>query len=329
MSGDSSGTPSLARSRIKPAPVVTARIIDPLQVCLIQITHTLLTSFPCQVYDNMNLGRRIDPQWPDPEWRARGGRNAWQTWIPLENMEGPVVHRWTPCHQHPLHRSKSLNAKKLFSIRQFSHPSSVSFRSHTDKTILLVKLGDRYVPIAESAVVLLSEEREESEREASDSECKEREERLVAKSISERLASESERLSKMEGSRSLLSADSSRSLAGIPSISEKDEHMEEEEEVEETRSCRGEEENVHIKEAEVSKEMRRDGVGDEKKERRKEIKVIKDRRKEEVEEKKANSKGEDAEVEERREGGRGGESGAPAELRASALRHDSSPKGLE
>jgi len=288
VSGDSSGTPSLARSRIKPAPVVTARIIDPLQV-----------------YDNMNLGRRIDPQWPDPEWRARGGRNAWQTWIPLENMEGPVVHRWTPCHQHPLHRS------------------------HTDKTILLVKLGDRYVPIAESAVVLLSEEREESEREASDSECKEREERLVAKSISERLASESERLSKMEGSRSLLSADSSRSLAGIPSISEKDEHMEEEEEVEETRSCRGEEENVHIKEAEVSKEMRRDGVGDEKKERRKEIKVIKDRRKEEVEEKKAKSKGEDAEVEERREGGRGGESGAPAELRASALRHDSSPKGLE
>merc|ERR1719237_1615192 len=60
VSGDSSGTPSLARSRInKPPSVVIARIIDPLQV-----------------YDNMNLGRRIDPQWPDPEWRARGGRNA-------------------------------------------------------------------------------------------------------------------------------------------------------------------------------------------------------------------------------------------------------------
>ena len=57
-----------------------------------------------QVYDNMNLGRRIDPQWPDPEWRARGGRNSWQNWIPLEGMEGPVVHRWTPCHAHPLHR---------------------------------------------------------------------------------------------------------------------------------------------------------------------------------------------------------------------------------
>merc|ERR1712181_115207 len=95
-------------------------------------------------------------------------------------MEGPVVHRWTPCHQHPLHRS------------------------HTDKTILLVKLGERYVPIAESAVVLLPEEREESEREASDSECKgEREERLLAKSISERLAAESERQSKREGSERL------------------------------------------------------------------------------------------------------------------------------
>jgi len=285
VSGDSSGTPSLARSRInKPAPV-TARIIDPLQV-----------------YDNMNLGRRIDPQWPDPEWRARGGRNAWQTWIPLENMEGPVVHRWTPCHQHPLHRS------------------------HTDKTILLVKLGERYVPIAESAVVLLPEEREESEREASDSECKEREERLLAKSISERLASESERLSKREGSRSLLSADSSRSLAGIPSISEKDEHMEGEEEEEEASSCRGEDEKVKMKDSEERQDRRREEAGDEKKERRKvEAKVTKERRKEEVEDRTEKSKGEEEEGE-RREG----KSGAPAELRASALRdHESSPKGLE
>jgi hypothetical protein len=90
VSGESSGTPSLARGRgagRAPPAVVIARIVDPLQV-----------------YDNMNLGRRIDPQWPEPEWRARGGRNAWQSWIPLENMEGPVVHRWTPCHAHPLHR---------------------------------------------------------------------------------------------------------------------------------------------------------------------------------------------------------------------------------
>ena len=130
-----------------------------------------------------------------------------------------------------LHATNTLSTGKLPINEQSLYPILIfSLRSHTDKTILLVKLGDRYVPIAESAVVLLPEEREEtSEKEAgSDSECREREERLLAKSVSERLASESERLSKREGSRSLLSADSSRSLAGIPSISEKDEHAEEE-----------------------------------------------------------------------------------------------------
>ena len=87
-----------------------------------------------KVYDNMNLGRRIDPYWPDPDWRAKGGRNAWNSWIPLENMEGPIVHRWVPCHRDPFNRS------------------------HTDKTILLLKIGERYVPIAEQAVLVLPEE---------------------------------------------------------------------------------------------------------------------------------------------------------------------------
>ena len=27
---------------------------------------------PLMVYDNINLGRRIDPVWPDPDWRAKG-----------------------------------------------------------------------------------------------------------------------------------------------------------------------------------------------------------------------------------------------------------------
>ena len=147
------------------------------------------------------------------------------------------------------------------------------FRSHTDKTILLVKLGDRFVPIAESAVVLLPDEKEESEKEGgSDSECRDREERLPAgKSISEKfVTSESRR----DGSRSLLSADSSRSLAGIPSISERDEHLEEEEE-EETKSCGGDETETRIKEKQVD--------GDEcNVKRNTEPKVIKDMRLEEV-----------------------------------------------
>ena len=196
------------------------------------------------------------------------------------------------------------------------------FRSHTDKTILLVKLGDRFVPIAESAVVLLPDEKEESEKEAgSDSECRDREERLpTGKSISEKFATSE---SRRDGSRSLLSADSSRSLAGIPSISERDEHLEEEEE-EETKSCRGDEEETRGKqkvdgdECNVKKNT--------------EPKVIKDMRKDEVEDRPEKGKvvEELEEEEEKREVNRGRDSTAPVELRASALRdHESSPKGLD
>ena len=197
------------------------------------------------------------------------------------------------------------------------------FRSHTDKTILLVKLGDRFVPIAESAVVLLPDEKEESEKEAgSDSECRDREERLPAgKSISEKFATSE---SRRDGSRSLLSADSSRSLAGIPSISERDEHLEEEEE---TKSCRGDEEETRGKqkvdgdECNVKKNT--------------EPKVIKDMRNDEVEDRPQKGKvveelKEEEEEEEKREVNRGRDSTAPVELRASALRdHESSPKGLD
>jgi hypothetical protein len=52
---------------------VKARILDPLQV-----------------YDNINLGRRIDPLWPDEFWRSKGGRNNWKDWLPEEGMEGTV-----------------------------------------------------------------------------------------------------------------------------------------------------------------------------------------------------------------------------------------------
>ena len=192
------------------------------------------------------------------------------------------------------------------------------FRSHTDKTILLVKLGDRFVPIAESAVVLLPDEKEESEKEGgSDSECRDREERLPAgKSISEKFATSE---SRRDGSRSLLSADSSRSLAGIPSISERDEHLEEEEE---TKSCRGDEEETRINEKQKVD-------GDEcNVKKNTEPKVIKDMRKDEVEDRPEKGKVVEEE-EEKREVNRGRDLTAPVELRASALRdHESSPKGL-
>ncbi|XP_046384119.1 pecanex-like protein 1 isoform X2 [Ischnura elegans] len=81
-----------------------------------------------QVYDAINLGRRIDVAWPDERMRARGGRSHWRDWLPEKGMEGQVVHRWVPCHRDP------------------------SKRSHVDRIILLVKVDDKYVPIAESGV---------------------------------------------------------------------------------------------------------------------------------------------------------------------------------
>lgn len=80
------------------------------------------------VFDNINLGRRIDVQWPNEEWRNNGGRNAWVDWSPAANMEGHVVHRWSPCHR------------------------DIVKRSHVDKTILLVQIGDKYVPIGDQGV---------------------------------------------------------------------------------------------------------------------------------------------------------------------------------
>ncbi|CAG7819058.1 unnamed protein product [Allacma fusca] len=41
-----------------------------------------------QVYDGLNLGRRIDVVWPDESMRARGGRSYWQNWVPEDGMEG-------------------------------------------------------------------------------------------------------------------------------------------------------------------------------------------------------------------------------------------------
>ncbi|GLV35789.1 pecanex [Carabus blaptoides fortunei] len=83
---------------------------------------------PNVVYDCINLGRRIDVTWPDECMRSHGGRSHWRDWLPEKGMEGQVVHRWTPCHRDP------------------------NKRSHVDRTILLVKIDDKYVPIAESGV---------------------------------------------------------------------------------------------------------------------------------------------------------------------------------
>ncbi|KAH1026647.1 pecanex-like protein 1 isoform X2 [Dendroctonus ponderosae] len=83
---------------------------------------------PNLVYDCINLGRRIDVSWPTEYMRCRGGRSYWKDWLPEAGMTGPVVHKWIPCHR---------DSNK---------------RSHVDRTILLVQIDDKFVPIAESGV---------------------------------------------------------------------------------------------------------------------------------------------------------------------------------
>ena len=89
------------------------------------------TSF---VFDNINQNRLIDVQWPCDEWRLKGGKTQWAGWTPERGMEGIVMHRWLPCHRDP------------------------GRRSHVDKTLMLVQIGDKYVPIAEAGVMDLGAE---------------------------------------------------------------------------------------------------------------------------------------------------------------------------
>ncbi|KAI5642872.1 pecanex-like protein 3 [Phthorimaea operculella] len=100
----------------------------------VSVGSKVLIIEPLGVYDCINLGRRIDVQWPSEYQRERGGRNHWGSWVPQAGMDGLVVHKWTPNHRDPL------------------------LRSHVDKSILLVQIEDRFVPIAETAVQDLGDE---------------------------------------------------------------------------------------------------------------------------------------------------------------------------
>ncbi|XP_045536966.1 pecanex-like protein 1 isoform X1 [Papilio machaon] len=100
----------------------------------VSVGSKVLIVEPLGVYDCINLGRRIDVQWPSETQRERGGRNFWGSWVPMAGMDGLVVHKWTPNHRDP------------------------KLRSHVDKTILLVQIDDKFVPIAENCVQDLGDE---------------------------------------------------------------------------------------------------------------------------------------------------------------------------
>ncbi|XP_030627628.1 pecanex-like protein 1 isoform X2 [Chanos chanos] len=87
-----------------------------------------------QVLEVINLSKRKELQWPDESIRLRAGRSWWREWSPQEGMEGHVIHRWVPCSRDP------------------------ASRSHVDKTILLVQVEDKLVPIIETGVIELGAE---------------------------------------------------------------------------------------------------------------------------------------------------------------------------
>ncbi|XP_063385442.1 protein pecanex [Cydia fagiglandana] len=100
----------------------------------VSVGSKVLIIEPLGVYDCINLGRRIDVQWPSEAQRERGGRNFWGSWVPMPGMDGLVVHKWTPNHRDP------------------------KLRSHVDKSILLIQIEDKFVPIAENCVQDLGDE---------------------------------------------------------------------------------------------------------------------------------------------------------------------------
>uniref|UniRef100_A0A8D3BZK0 Pecanex-like protein n=1 Tax=Scophthalmus maximus TaxID=52904 RepID=A0A8D3BZK0_SCOMX len=89
-----------------------------------------------QVLETINLSKRKELQWPEETMRLRAGRTCWRDWSPLEGMEGHVIHRWVPCSRDPANRS------------------------HIDKTILLVQVDDKLVPIVETGIIELGAEQD-------------------------------------------------------------------------------------------------------------------------------------------------------------------------
>ncbi|XP_061599627.1 pecanex-like protein 1 [Cololabis saira] len=86
------------------------------------------------VLETINMSKRKELQWPDDTVRLRAGRTWWRDWSPVEGMEGHVIHRWVPCSRDP------------------------ATRSHIDKTILLVQVEDKLVPVIETGVIELGAE---------------------------------------------------------------------------------------------------------------------------------------------------------------------------
>lgn len=81
-----------------------------------------------EIYDYLDMGRRIDIVWPSEQMRLSGGRSSWKDWIPQEGMVGYVVHYWQP-----------------------NHPDTI-YRSNFNRTLYLIQIGEHFVPVAENGI---------------------------------------------------------------------------------------------------------------------------------------------------------------------------------
>ncbi|XP_017034670.1 protein pecanex [Drosophila kikkawai] len=75
------------------------------------------------IYDCLDI---IDAVvWPSERMRNNGGRLSWKDWEPSAGMVGHVVHCWAPNHK------------------------DMRFRSHVNRCVYLVEIGEHYVPVEE------------------------------------------------------------------------------------------------------------------------------------------------------------------------------------
>lgn len=94
----------------------------------IHLNRKVIIVDSAEIYDCLDLGRRIDVVWPNEKMRLAGGRSSWKDWTPKEGMVGYVVHYWQP-----------------------NHPDN-QFRSNFNRTLFLMQIGDRFVPVTENGV---------------------------------------------------------------------------------------------------------------------------------------------------------------------------------
>lgn len=107
---------------------IPTTLIDPPSPPKIHLSRKVIIVDSAEIYDCLDLGRRIDVVWPNEKMRLAGGRSSWKDWSPKEGMVGYIVHYWQP-----------------------NHPDN-HFRSNFNRTLFLIQIGEHFVPVSENGV---------------------------------------------------------------------------------------------------------------------------------------------------------------------------------